>query len=206
MSSGRLFVIAAPSGAGKTSLVNALLDTLDDIKISISYTTRPKRPSDQEGVTYYFVSEHEFSEMIGQQAFLEYAEVYGYHYGTSNEWVVQQLQQGIDVILEIDWQGAEQIKRLFPTAVLIFILPPSSSELKQRLEKRSEDQPETILQRMANVKDEVAHYHEFDYLIVNDQFDQALADLRSIVSAERLRCAIVAKRLTKLLAGLIKKQ
>lgn len=183
---GNLFTISAPSGAGKTSLVNALLPTLADVQVSISHTTRAKRPGEVEGVNYHFVALNEFQRMIEQGDFLESAEVFGNRYGTSQRWVKETLAQGIDVILEIDWQGAEQVRRLMPEAVSIFILPPSRSALEQRLNGRGQDSAAIIEQRMKAAIDEMSHYPEGDYVIVNDDFQTALAELRAIFIAERL--------------------
>ncbi len=202
---GHFYVIAAPSGTGKTSLVRSLVTTVNDLQISISHTTRPPRPGDVEGKDYYFVSESTFAKMIAEQAFLEYAPIYHYHYGTSREWILQQLQAGIDVVLEIDWQGAQQISRLFPDSILIFIVPPSLETLGQRLQNRRQDDAGVIDERMANAQNEIKHYVEFDYLVINDQFEQALADLRHIVLAERLRSSVQKIKHQELLAQLLKK-
>ncbi|OGO94878.1 MAG: guanylate kinase [Coxiella sp. RIFCSPHIGHO2_12_FULL_44_14] len=203
---GNLFVIAAPSGAGKTSLVRALVKQVDHILISVSYTTRPPRPRDQEGIDYFFVSEARFQQMIKEHAFLEYAEVYRFHYGTGKEWVMHQLAAGDDVILEIDWQGARQIRYLFPSAISIFILPPSAETLKKRLLARRQDNLNTINERMAMAKQEMEHCHEFNYWVVNDDFDQAVQDLLAIVRAERLKLIAQKHTLTPLLADLMKTQ
>ncbi len=201
-----LYVIAAPSGGGKTSLVNALVQSEKDIRISVSYTTRPPRPGEQEGVNYHFVEESTFRQMIEDGIFLEYAEVYGYLYGTSRQWIVEQLTQGIDVVLEIDWQGARQIARLFHHLKLIFILPPSLDVLQKRLETRKQDSPEVIQQRMRQAIAEMSHYHEFGYLIVNDDFNLALANLRAILHSERLKRSYQAEKLSELLADLLQKR
>lgn len=190
MSKGNLFVIAAPSGTGKTSLVAALVGKVKYLKISVSYTTRPIRPGEENGVDYHFVDEGAFQTLIHQQAFLEYATVYGYHYGTARQWVMAQLEKGIDVILEIDWQGARQIRASFPHTVTIFIVPPSLKSLEDRLRARGQDEAAVISQRMAKVKDELVHYHEFDYLVINDDFQDALNDLAHIIRAERLKTTI----------------
>lgn len=203
MSLGTLYVIAAPSGAGKTSLVDALVKSLDNIKISVSYTTRPKRPLEEEGLNYHFVSAVEFEKMIAAHQFLEHANVFGNHYGTGKAWVEQQLQAGFDVILEIDWQGAQQIRKLFPRCVGIFILPPSLAILRQRLEVRNQDSEAVINERLAEAKTEMSHYAEFDYLLFNDVFAEALADLQVIVQAQRLRQPLQAQRHTMLLEGLL---
>ncbi len=201
-----LFVISAPSGAGKTSLVRALASRLKEIAISISHTTRPKRPDDEEGVDYFFVKEAHFQGMIKEGAFLEYATVYGHHYGTTKKWVLEQLKSGNDVLLEIDWQGAQQIRQLFPPALLIFILPPSAEALRERLVKRQQDTPEVVARRLAFVREEMGHYRDFEYLVVNDEFDKALEDLVTIVQAERLQLDVQSEKLAGLLAELTEKQ
>lgn len=203
---GNLFIVAAPSGAGKTTLVRALVEKIDNIKISISYTTRPPRPNEKNGIDYFFVTGSQFQQMIIEQAFLEYAEVYNFHYGTGKTWVMEQLDAGFDVVLEIDWQGANQIRHLFPPALSIFILPPSASVLKQRLEKRRQDRADVIKARLKQAKDEIVHYRDFDYLVVNDDFDRAVQDLASIVRAERLQLNVQEKRSAELLAELLGKQ
>lgn len=184
---GSLFTISAPSGAGKTSLVNALLPTLNAVQVSVSHTTRAKRPGEVDGVNYHFVTMDEFQAMIGQGDFLESAEVFGNRYGTSQRWVQDTLAKGIDVILEIDWQGAAQVRRQLPETVSIFILPPSRSALEQRLNGRGQDSADVIQKRMSAAIDEMSHYLEADYVIVNDDFQTALAELRAIFIAERLQ-------------------
>ncbi len=201
-----LYVVAAPSGGGKTSLVNALVQSEKDIRISVSYTTRPPRPGEKEGLDYHFIDEPTFRRMIEDGVFLEYAEVFGYLYGTSKQWIVEQLTQGIDVVLEIDWQGARQIARLFHHLKLIFILPPSLDVLRKRLETRKQDSPEVIQQRMQQAITEMSHYREFGYLIVNDDFDVALANLRAILHAERLKRSYQEEKLSELLADLLEKR
>lgn len=203
--SGNLFVIAAPSGAGKTSLVKALAESIAQLNISVSHTTRERRPGEIDTQDYFFIDENSFNELIEQQAFLEYATVFGNHYGTSRDWVKTQLLQGIDVVLEIDWQGARQIKRLFSSAILIFILPPSIETLKQRLSDRNQDDPDIIAHRMNAAYSEMSHCREFDYLVVNDQFDVALRDLQYIVFASRLRMGVQLQKQRALLDNLLKK-
>lgn len=197
---GNLYVISAPSGTGKTTLVEALVDSLPGVTVSISHTTRPRRPSEQHGVNYYFIDEAEFSRMVNHKDFLEYATIFHYHYGTSKTWVEQTLAQGLDVILEIDWQGAEQIKHLFPDSISIFIMPPSLADLSERLRKRNQDKPNIIEERLADARETVSHIHEFDYVVVNDDFDDALNDLKTIVRACRLLQKKQTKRLSLLLA------
>ena len=203
---GRLYVVAAPSGGGKTSLVNELIQRFHHLKISISYTTRPARPGEINDENYHFVTKETFEVMIANKDFLEHAKVYGHHYGTSHHWVLKQLKKGVDVILEIDWQGARQIRQLFPSTISIFILPPSQDVLLGRLNKRKQDSDAVIAERMTEAVNEMAHCHEFDYLVVNDDFNVALDDLTHIVWAERLRCD--RQRLAKadLLAELLEKQ
>jgi guanylate kinase len=183
---GTLFIIAAASGTGKTSLVNRLVSETDNIEISISHTTRPPRPADTEGKDYFFVSDDAFDTMVANQQFIEHARVFGHQYGTCSLWLSRKLQQGIDVILEIDWQGAAQVRALKQDAVSVFILPPSFEALRARLERRNQDHPEVIDQRMANAQAEMSHYSEFNYLIVNEDFDMALHQLASIVQDKRL--------------------
>jgi guanylate kinase len=184
---GSLFVIAAPSGAGKTSLVKALLARMDNIGVSVSHTTRPQRPGEVDGVNYNFVDREQFQALIGQAAFLEYAEVFGNLYGTSQRWVEDTLAGGRDVILEIDWQGAQQVRRLLPQAVGIFILPPTQAVLRLRLISRSTDASDVIERRLAQAQDDMSHYIEFDYLVINDDFSLAVDELVAIVQAQRSR-------------------
>lgn len=204
--SGNLFIVAAPSGGGKTSLVKKLIETLDDIEVSISHTTRMMRPGEQNGVDYFFIDEEEFIHMINDCAFLEHARVFNHLYGTSMEQITNRLQNGIDVILDIDWQGAEQIRRSFPDAVSIFIIPPSLDALKQRLLNRRQDKDEVISDRMKKAQDELSHYPEFDYLIVNDNFEKAAMELGAIVIANRLRIERQINKQSKLLSFLLSSQ
>ena len=204
MTKGSLFIVAAPSGAGKTSLVNALVEQQSDVRLSVSHTTRPAREGEVNGRDYFFVSQENFAQMRDAGAFLESATVFDNSYGTSSETVLAQLQQGLDVILEIDWQGAEQVRRNFPESTSIFILPPSKAALEQRLRGRGQDNEEIIARRMRDAENEMSHYVEFDYLIVNDQFDVALSDLAAIIIARR-HSIVVQKQvnlelLTELLA------
>lgn len=201
-----LFVISAPSGAGKTSLVRVLVDELDKIKISVSHTTRPLRSEDREGVDYIFVDEDQFQAMIKESAFLEYAVIYGYHYGTAKAWILEQLKFGDDILLEIDWQGARQIRKLFPSALTIFIFPPSIQALRERLIDRRQDKTAVISQRLSMAREEISHYTEFDYLVVNDNFNQAVQSLIHIINAERLQRDVQEEKLSELLAELLKKQ
>lgn len=187
--SGSLFVISAPSGAGKTSLVHALLTTNPQIDLSISYTTRAPREGEVDGVAYHFVSRETFLEMAGRGEFLESAEVYGNFYGTSQSWISQENAKDRDILLEIDWQGATQVRQLFPECLSIFILPPSMEALAQRLKGRGTDSQEIIDRRMAAAREDVAHVAEFDYVIINDSLDEALKEFNAIVLAARLRGA-----------------
>ena len=186
---GNLFVVAAPSGAGKSSLVKALLELDARLAVSISHTTRRARGQEQHGREYWFISEPEFRAMVAAGDFFEWAEVHGNLYGTSKAAVEQRIAGGEDVVLEVDWQGALQIKSLFEHAVLIFILPPSWEELRQRLTRRGEDQPEVIEQRMVNARVEVAQARHFNFIVVNAVFETALFDLKTIVHAQRLKYA-----------------
>ena len=189
MSLGNLYILSAPSGAGKSSLINALLADLprNEARLSISHTTRNPRPAEEDGVHYYFTTHAEFEALIEKDHFLEWAEVFGNYYGTSLPMIEKSLEQGVDVFLDIDWQGARQIRQKVPNVKTIFILPPSREELKNRLVGRGQDSEETIAKRMAEAESEMSHYNEFDYVIVNDDFQQALAELKAILTAERLK-------------------
>lgn len=184
---GILYIISAPSGAGKTSLVKALLQDTGRLQVSVSHTTRAMRPGEVDGRDYHFVAVDTFQSMVRDGAFLEHAQVFDNFYGTSRAAVLDLLQQGIDVVLEIDWQGAHQVRALFPEAVSIFIAPPSREALEQRLRGRGQDGDEIIARRMRDAVSETSHYAEFDYLVINDVFDTALIELRCIVVANRLR-------------------
>jgi guanylate kinase len=186
--SGNLFIISAPSGAGKTSLVRALLNLDPHINLSVSYTTRDPRAGEQNGKDYHFVSRDSFLAMTKGGEFLESAEVYGNLYGTSQTWISREIDKGRDLLLEIDWQGAAQIRRLFPECISIFILPPSLEALEQRLQGRGKDNHEVIAKRMAAVREDVAHIAEFDYVIINNVLNDALHELNAVVLAARLRC------------------
>ena len=202
-STGTLFTVSAPSGAGKTSLVAAMLMRREDLLVSVSHTTRPMRPGEQDGVNYHFVGESEFLAMLEKNEFLEHARVFGNLYGTSQTWVEKQLASGIDVILEIDWQGALQIKRLMPGSLSIFILPPSRATLEQRLTGRGQDDADTIEKRMSEAVEEMSHYTESDYLVVNDEFEIALVELEAIVRSQGLRTANQTQALSQLLTDLL---
>jgi guanylate kinase len=197
---GNLFVVVAPSGAGKTSLVKALLEKEPNIRLSISYTTRKPREGEVNAGDYHFVDRASFEKMIAHGDFLEYAAVYGNYYGTSKRWIEDQLSGDHDVLLEIDWQGAAQLRNMFPHLVGIFILPPSLAELRKRLESRGKDAPEAIERRMASAREEISHVLEFEYIIVNERFEAALSDLISLVHATRVSRAQQAVRLASLLA------
>jgi len=186
---GNLFVISAPSGAGKTSLVNALININPQINLSVSYTTRPPRPGERNGKDYHFVSRETFLAMSERGEFLESAEVYGNLYGSSQTWISQENARGRDILMEIDWQGAAQIRRLFPDCISVFILPPSMEALEQRLKGRGKDDSEVISKRLAAVRDDVAHIAEFDYVIINDNLNEALRGLNAVVLSARLKCA-----------------
>ncbi len=200
---GTLYIVSAPSGAGKTTLVGALLKNMPDIKASISHTTRPMRPGEKEGVNYHFVSEEMFLSLINKEAFLEYAQVFNHFYGTSKEWVEKTLSEGIDVILEIDWQGAEQIRDLIPESKSIFILPPSLKALEERLIKRGQDDPTVIKRRLAAAKEEISHYMMADYLLINDGFDETLVEFNSIILHERLKLQSQKQKNLNLLNSLL---
>lgn len=184
---GNLFVVAAPSGTGKSSLVKAVLEIDSQVQPSVSHTTRAPRGQEKHGREYYFVSEQEFDQMVLAGGFVEWAFVHGHRYGTSKRAIEERIARGADVILEIDYQGALQIKRIFANAVLIFILPPSWDELRSRLERRGEDSPDTIALRLQNAAEEMAQAKEFDFVIINELFERALFDLKAIVHAQRLK-------------------
>lgn len=184
---GNLFVVAAPSGAGKSSLVKALMELDAKVRPSVSHTTRAPRGQEKHGREYYFVSEPEFDQMVASDAFLEWAHVHGHRYGTSRKAIEDRIAQGADVVLEIDFQGAVQVKKLFANAVSIFILPPSWEELKSRLHNRGEDAPDVIALRLQNAADEMAKANEFDFVIINELFERAVFDLKAVVHAQRLK-------------------
>ncbi|MDH5191856.1 MAG: guanylate kinase [Gammaproteobacteria bacterium] len=204
MTKGTLFIIAAPSGAGKTSLVKELVGQMKDLIVSVSHTTRSPRPGEEDGVNYHFVTQDAFLKMIERGDFLEHAQVFDNYYGTSQRWVEDQLAAGKDVILEIDWQGARQVRRVMSDCIGIFILPPSRQTLEDRLRSRKQDSDEVIARRMRDAKSEISHYGEFDHLVVNDDFETALGDLAAIVrdrhSATELQSVKLAPLLTDLLA------
>ena len=183
---GNLFIVCAASGTGKTSLVKELLKADPGIKLSVSYTTRQPRPGEVDGREYHFVSTQKFEQMLERGEFLESAQVHGNYYGTSQRWIAAQRATGSDILLEIDWQGAAQVRKLIPDSIGVFILPPSFEALTARLNKRAQDPPEVIARRLAAARAEISHFTEFDYVIINDKFDAAVRDLTSIVRARRL--------------------
>lgn len=204
--SGLLFVVSAASGTGKTSLVKALLDRISDIHVSVSHTTRQRRPAEIDGVHYHFTTVDTFLSMVAEGGFIEHAEVFGNYYGTSQAEVQKQLQAGHDVLLEIDWQGAEQVRRLFPDSIQMFIIPPSQHDLRERLSARAQDSLDVIEQRLAGSIQDMQQYVNFDYLIINDQFDHALHDLETIINANRLTVKQQAKRHQAVIAQLLTPQ
>jgi len=203
MITGKLYIVSAPSGAGKTSLVKQLRNEVDKLVVSVSHTTRGMRSGEVHGSDYFFVSVGEFKTMIENQAFLEHAQVFDNFYGTAQKTVEDNLAQGLDVILEIDWQGAQQVRKMLPDSISIFILPPSIDILKQRLKNRGQDNDEVIARRMRDAVTEMSHYPEFDYLVVNDDFNLALSQLKSIIIANRLLQSTQQQLLTPLLQDLL---
>lgn len=202
MAKGNLFVVTAPSGAGKTTLVAALLAADSQVQLSISFTTRPPRAGEVDGKDYHFVERTEFERMIAASELLEFAEVYGNYYGTSQVWINEVMDNGRDILLEIDWQGAQQVRRLFPAAIGLFILPPSLETLENRLRGRGKDSEEVIARRMAVAKEEVNHVDEFDFVIVNEYIDDAVRDIVAVVRAQRLTLARQSTRHTALISSL----
>ncbi|MEE9452168.1 MAG: guanylate kinase [Gammaproteobacteria bacterium] len=200
---GTLYIIAAASGTGKTALVNALIDKVDNLYVSVSYTTRVQRPREKEGEDYFFITQNQFKSMTEKGSFLEYAHVFDHYYGTSRLWVEAQLNSGKDIILEIDWQGARQVRSGIKNTASVFILPPSYNELRNRLLGRKQDDEKTIERRMNDACEEISHYNEFDYILINDSFDTALTDLASIVASERLRLNYQQQKQAQLLSKLL---
>jgi guanylate kinase len=201
---GNLFILSAPSGAGKSSLINALLKKHADMKVSVSHTTRAPRPGEENGVHYHFASTDEFKALIAKDDFFEWAQVFDNYYGTSKQAIESQLDAGIDVFLDIDWQGAQQVREIMPSVKTIFILPPSKEELEQRLNNRGQDSAEVIASRMAKAQSETSHYNEYDFVIVNDDFESALGDIEIIVMAQRLTLKAQEERHQVLLNSLLK--
>jgi len=206
MTLGSLYIVSAPSGAGKTSLINALLESLDGIEVSVSHTTRPMREGESDGQHYHFVDTATFESGIASGLFLEHASVFENYYGTSRSTVQQRLEEGVDVILEIDWQGAQQIRQLMPDNNSIFILPPSIDELERRLTARNQDAEAVIAKRVSQARDDARHFNEYDYIIVNDDFDTALQALSSIFQCKRTQLTKVALKHDQLLATLTEPQ
>jgi len=202
-SSGTLYIVSAPSGAGKTSLIKALLEAQTQIRVSVSHTTRAMRPGEIDGVNYHFTERAAFIKMLEQDAFLEHAEVFGNLYGTSQRWLEDTLKEGFDLILEIDWQGAQQVRRLMPQAKSIFILPPTPEALRQRLTNRGQDSEAIIDERMREAVSEMSHYVEYDYLVINDDFNSALDDLKAVFRANQLLQAPQQQRFSELLCRLL---
>ena len=202
MAEGELFIVSAPSGAGKTSLVDALIRENDSLCVSVSHTTRSKRPKEQDGINYHFIEKARFQSMLEAGDFLESAEVYGHHYGTSKKWVTEQLEEGLTVILEIDWQGAAQIRAQFPQSCFIFIVPPSLEALTDRLRKRAQDNDAIIARRMEEARAVMQRVTDADFLVVNDDFTTALDEMRAIIQAWSLRVETQEARLRPLLASL----
>lgn len=200
---GTLYIFAAPSGAGKTSLVKALLDKSDGIEVSVSHTTRAPREGEVDGVNYHFTDVTAFNAMVNEGAFLEHAQVFDNLYGTARANIEDRLAAGVDVILEIDWQGARQVRQQFPDSLGVFILPPSRQALEDRLRGRGQDGDEIIARRMQDAESEMSHYAEFDYLVINDDFDTALEELKAIITANRLRSPLQASRYGEMLNELL---
>lgn len=200
---GNLFIISAPSGAGKSTLINALLKQDADMQLSVSHTTRSPRPGETDGVQYHFTDVSSFKQLIAQDQFIEWAEVFGNYYGTSKAALADKLAQGIDVFLDIDWQGARQIKQQLPFVTSIFILPPSVGALEQRLNQRGQDSAEVIAGRMAKARDEISHANEYDYWVVNDDLELAVQQFSGIIQSQRLKQQKQAIRQHKLLSGLL---
>ena len=202
--SGQLYIFSAPSGAGKTSLVEALLKTTAGIEVSVSNTTRAMRPGEEDGVHYHFTDTTKFEQMVEASEFLEHAKVFDNYYGTSQKSVETRLSQGNDVILEIDWQGAQQVRKLMPYGISVFILPPSREALEQRLNSRGQDSAEIIARRMQDATSDISHYAEFDYLVINDDFDEATAQLNAIVIAQRQRIDVISQKEQATLTAMLK--
>lgn len=200
--SGLLLVVSAASGTGKTSLIQAALQAEPKLKVSISYTTRPKRLGEEDGVDYYFVTREQFFKLQQQDVFIESAEVFGHFYGTSLQQIQKHITAGTDILLEIDWQGARQVRQLLPEAITVFVLPPSMQQLKTRLETRGKDSPETIKTRFSGAAEEISHYDEFDYLLINEDFDHTKAELLAIIQAEHARVQKRKLQLTGFLAAI----
>ena len=202
---GNLFVISSPSGAGKSSLISALLQRHSDMQVSVSHTTRAPRPGEENGVHYHFCNVDDFKHLIDQDGFYEWAEVFGNYYGTSKQAIQTQLEQGIDVFLDIDWQGAQQMRDIVPDIISLFILPPSREELERRLNSRGQDSSEVITKRMQQAQSEMSHYNEYDFVLINDDFEQTLNDFEQIVLAHRLQTANIESKCSDLISQLLAK-
>jgi len=200
---GNLFIVSSPSGAGKSSLISALLERHQDMKVSVSHTTRAPRPGEEDGIHYHFTQVDRFKELIEENEFYEWAEVFGNYYGTSKSAIQAQLDKGIDVFLDIDWQGAQQMRKLVPELKTIFILPPSRKELESRLNKRGQDSAEVIANRMAQAQSEMSHYDEYDFLLINDDFEQTLNQFEHIVLAHRQQLANQQSKFANLITELL---
>jgi len=200
---GNLFILSAPSGAGKSSLYKALLKADDKVRISVSHTTRTPRAGEEHGREYFFVNENDFKAMITQEAFFEHAQVFDNFYGTSKTSIFDMLEQGLDVILEIDWQGAQQVRNLYPNAIGLFILPPSLKALEERLKGRGTDSDEIISRRMSKAVNEMSHYNEYDFVIVNDDFDTSLATMQAIFTAMRAKTRLIEQKNGNLINDLL---
>ncbi len=203
MMRGTLYIVAAPSGAGKSSIVNAVLKRVDDVALSISYTSRAARPGERHAQHYHFISKPEFERMIAEGQFFEYALVHGDYKGTASDSVLPLLEKGLDVLLEIDWQGARQVRQRIPEAKSIFILPPSKKALEMRMRNRGQDSEAVIAQRLAAAREEMSHFHEFDYIVVNEHFDQAVQEVTAIFSAQRLQLGQQRQRHAALIEHLL---
>ncbi|EPE37199.1 guanylate kinase [Candidatus Photodesmus katoptron] len=204
---GTLYIVSAPSGAGKSSLISAILknDLMNTIKLSISYTTRNMRPNEQNGIHYYFINRKSFEDLIIQNEFLEHVELFGNYYGTSRNWMLENVNNGSDVILDIDWQGARQIRKEIPFSKSVFILPTSYCQLEYRLNSRAQDSKSDIARRVAEAESEISHYNEYDYIILNDDFDTALVDFQAIIRSERLKKDKQIYKYHDLIQGLLEK-
>lgn len=201
--SGSLIVVSAPSGAGKSSLVKALIESMPNVEVAVSHTTRRPRPGEVDGVHYHFIDKARFEQMAAENAFVEHAQVFDNFYGTARSSLIGPLEQGRDLILEIDWQGARQIRQQFPDCVTLFVAPPGLEQLRQRLIGRGQDDVAVIERRMRDARNEMSHVHEFDYLVINDDFDEALAEMQSLVRALRLRQQLQVRRHTELMNSLL---